>query len=107
MSWYKQAKLIDVDPPKAMTMHCSYCGRWATTNKENAPKNEAIWKKETDLTPEERNEVQETHKNKMYSSGLCPSCFEFTMHFLKRKINFSPETIKSLTLTRASYGGKS
>ena len=98
MNWYKQAKLIDIDPPKAMTMHCAYCDRWATTDKENAPKSEAIWKQEKHLTLEERNEVQETRRRKMYSSGLCPTCHKIVMDFLHRKINFTTKTIKSMTL---------
>jgi len=99
MNWYKESKLIDIDPPQSMTLHCMYCNRWATTEQENALKGNAVWKKEQDLTHEEKQDVRDTRGKKSYSSGICPTCHKIVMDFLHKDIHdFSPETIKSISL---------
>ena len=104
MNWYKKAKLIDIDPPNEMVLHCMYCDRWATTEGINVPRETATWKKQTVLNDQERAQVAEAKSKSLngvggYSSGMCPVCVEIVKSFTNKGTIPDPNVIRSISLT--------
>ena len=97
MMWYKKAKLIDLDPPVKMNLHCAYCGRWATNADEFAKRDMAIWKKPEDLDAEEKGSMRQALIQGP-SSGMCPYCSSVAKEMRDRKLPYSNAVIKSLSL---------
>jgi len=104
MNWYKKAKLIDIDPPNELVLHCMYCNRWATTEGVNEPRETATWKKQDRLDDQERAQVAEAKAKSLdsaggYSSGMCPVCVKIVKSLQNKKLGIDPNVIRAISLS--------
>ena len=99
MNWYKRAKLINKNKEiegRPLPLQCSYCKRWSTYPEDiNGTKKDMDWKKQEELSPEEKADVERALGQRNVSHGICDYCYNILE---ENSYELDPKIIKEISL---------
>ena len=83
MNWYKQSKIVDIEPDNTernVFVVCPGCGRWAT-NGSGSKKDNFDWKFYYQMNPEEqaiidKSKYQDMQGSHAFATQICNFCKE-------------------------------